>query len=1019
MLSLNRILLFFTLLFIGLGAQAQLQIVPQTQAQALAQKLVGGGVTISNVTMQASPLATGFFYNQGSTQIGLDSGIVLSTGRVLTGGGFTGLNGAQSAQANSGLNFGGDPDLSTMVPTGITRDAVVLEFDFVPLGDSIKFRYVFSSDEYPVYNCTNFNDVFAFFISGPGIGGAPNIALVPGTNIPVAINSVNSGTPGTQGNIINCNSMGAGSPFTQYYVANTGSSFFTHNGHTRIFTAAARVTPCQTYHLKIAIADAQDFSFDSGVFLEAGSLQSDPVRIVSSLPVINGMPYLVEGCVPGDIKIVRSRKSPVPQPVNLTFGGSAINGVDVNLIPATVTIPANDSVLLVPITPIIDNLPEAPEVLKIYISNGCALSNNYYLDSILIQLRDYDTLSVSPRQVSVCNGASVQLTATGNFPVFQWSPSAGLNNPSTANPVVTPLDNGVYHVTAGVGTCQARDSVVVTVKKLDFISKRDINCANGNTGQIKVSGGWEWRPPVRYSIGTGAWQSDSTFSNLTAGNYVVRVKDSTGCIDSMTVNLVQAFPTLTLSDSTISAACNGTNGRILLQPAGGAAPYIFLLDGNDVTGLTHSVNSGAHSLILTDSNGCTVSRNYTIATDPPIRFTTTPSQVLCNGSADGFIYVQAQGGSGNYQYSLDGTNFQAADSFFVYQPSYTIQVRDEKGCTASQQVNIPINQAVFINLGADTTICEGSRVQFQPSYNAVTFTWTASPTLSATNIANPYAAPTATTTYFVMVTKDVCVARDTITVNVWAAPVPDAGIDSSICYGKTIQLQGSGGATYQWSPASAVSDAGAQQPSVRPLLQTSFYLRVFDIHGCPSLRQDTVRVSVVPGIQAFAGRDTMVASGQPLQLVGRELSNGGTTIFQWSPARGLNNPSILNPVATLDKDITYTLTMTTPEGCTGSDLVNIKVFQAPEIYVPSAFTPNGDGLNDRLYPIPVGMKEFRYFRVYNRWGQIVFQSANAAQGWDARINGVNQPTGTFVWMAEGVDYKGNVVRRNGTTTLIR
>ncbi len=1017
--SLSRLLLLTLLFFLGLRSYGQLQIVPQTQAQALAQKLIGGGVTISNVTMQASPLATGLFYHQGGTGIGLDSGIVLSTGRVLTSGGIAGLDGPQGAQANSGLNSAGDPDLSSMVPTGITRDAVVLEFDFVPLGDSIKFRYVFSSDEYPIYNCTNFNDVFAFFISGPGIGGAPNIALVPGTSIPVAINSVNNGTPGTQGAISNCNSMGPGSPFTQYYVPNTGNGFFTHNGHTRIFTAAARVTPCQTYHLKIAIADAQDFSFDSGVFLEAGSLQSDPVRIVSSLPLINGMPYLVEGCVPGDVKILRSRKSPVPQVINLSFAGTAVNGVDVALIPPSVTIPADDSVLIFPITPIIDNLPEAPEVLKIYLSNGCALSGNYYLDSILIQVRDYDTLTVSPRQVSICNGASVQLRATGNFPVFQWSPATGLNNAAIFNPVATPADNTVYQVTAGVGTCQARDSIVVTVKKLELISKKDINCFNGITGQVKVSGGWEWRAPVQYSIGTGSWQTDSTFNNLAAGTYVVRIKDSTGCIDSLTVDLVQAYTTLLLADSTVSASCTGTNGKLMLQPSGGLAPYSFLLDGNALSNLNPNVGSGAHTLLLTDANGCTVSRSYLIPTDPPIRFTATPSPVLCQGGANGFLYISAQGGSGVYRYSIDGTNFQTADSFFVDQPNYTVRVTDDKGCTASQQVNVPINQAVFIDLGADTTICEGGRVHFQPAYNASSFAWGPSATLSATTIADPVASPNTATSYTVMVSRDNCIARDTILVNVWAAPVPNAGPDSSICYGKTIQLQGNGGATYHWLPASAVSDPALQQPSIRPLQQMTYYLRVFDVHGCPSLRLDTVQVSVVPGIQAFAGRDTLVAAGQPLQLTGRELSNGGTTIFQWTPARGLNDPFALNPVATLDKDISYTLTMTTPEGCAGSDVINIKVFEAPEIYVPSAFTPNGDGLNDRLYPIPVGIKELRYFRVYNRWGQVVHQSASAGQGWDATIGGVKQPTGTFVWMAEGVDYKGNLVRRKGTVTLIR
>ena len=164
---------------------AQLVITQQSDAQALAQKLVGSGVTISNVQITGNAQSTGFFRHQGGTQLNLDSGIVLSTGRVLTTGSLYGLNGAQFNLASNQMSTPGDPDLGVLVAPQLTLDAVVLEFDFVPLGDTVKFNYVFSSDEYPSFTCSNFNDVFAFFISGPGITGSKNLALVPGTNIPV------------------------------------------------------------------------------------------------------------------------------------------------------------------------------------------------------------------------------------------------------------------------------------------------------------------------------------------------------------------------------------------------------------------------------------------------------------------------------------------------------------------------------------------------------------------------------------------------------------------------------------------------------------------------------------------------------------------------------------------------------------------------------------------------------------------------------------------------------------------
>ena len=260
---------------------------------------------------------------------------------------------------------------------------------------------------------------------------------------------------------------------------------------------------------------------------------------------------------------------------------------------------------------------------------------------------------------------------------------------------------------------------------------------------------------------------------------------------------------------------------------------------------------------------------------------------------------------------------------------------------------------------------------------------------------------------------------DTVTLLVRPAPVANAGVDTSICFGRTIALSGAGGIRYVWQPQEQVSDPSSASPLVHPAATTNFYLRVYDLYDCPSLRQDTIQVQVIPGVQAFAGKDTVAAMGQPIQLHGREMGNSGVTKFHWSPDRGLSNPDIPNPIAILEKDVTFTLTLTTPEGCLGMDQVEVRVFASPEIFVPSGFTPNGDGLNDLLRPIPVGMKEFHYFKVFNRWGQEIFFTHDERKGWDGKWQGKIQATGSFVWMAEAVDYSGRLVRRKGVTTVIR
>jgi gliding motility-associated-like protein len=172
-------------------------------------------------------------------------------------------------------------------------------------------------------------------------------------------------------------------------------------------------------------------------------------------------------------------------------------------------------------------------------------------------------------------------------------------------------------------------------------------------------------------------------------------------------------------------------------------------------------------------------------------------------------------------------------------------------------------------------------------------------------------------------------------------------------------------------------------------------------------------------VKVFAGNDTAIAIGQPIQLNALDINGSGIVQYSWSPTVGLNNSAIASPVLIANRDITYTVSVTTQTGCQGTDEINIKVYQGPEIYVPSAFTPNGDGNNDVLKALPVGIKDFRYFAVYNRWGQKVFYTSDPSRGWDGKLNNVAQDVGTFVWITEGIDYKGNIIQRKGTVTLIK
>ena len=158
---------------------------------------------------------------------------------------------------------------------------------------------------------------------------------------------------------------------------------------------------------------------------------------------------------------------------------------------------------------------------------------------------------------------------------------------------------------------------------------------------------------------------------------------------------------------------------------------------------------------------------------------------------------------------------------------------------------------------------------------------------------------------------------------------------------------------------------------------------------------------------------------QPIQLFVREVSIAGVTSYTWTPGSFLSNPNSATPVTTLTADQRFLVVGTTPEGCQGVDDILVKVYKGPDIYVPSGFTPNNDGLNDVLRPVPVGIQDFKFFRVFNRWGQMVFSTQDPKRGWDGRINGTQQGTSTYAWVAEGIDYKGNLVIRKGVVTIIR
>ena len=285
---------------------------------------------------------------------------------------------------------------------------------------------------------------------------------------------------------------------------------------------------------------------------------------------------------------------------------------------------------------------------------------------------------------------------------------------------------------------------------------------------------------------------------------------------------------------------------------------------------------------------------------------------------------------------------------------------------------------------------------------------------------NPYVITTNTTDYRVKAIIGGCSANGMIRVKTVPYPLARAGADTIICYNTTAQLHGlTDGATWEWTPASTLDNAKKLNPVARPPEGVlNYILSAYDNRGCSKPGRDTVMVTVLPKIKAFAGRDTAVIINQPLQL----NASGGDS-YLWSPPYSLSALNIPNPVAMFKETSTglhYRVQVFNIAGCSEMASLTIKVYATlPTVFVPTAFTPNSDGRNDVLRPTVVGMKSFDYFRIYNRWGQLVFSSPVQTNGWDGKIGGQLQGSNSYVWIVKATDYLGKPYFQQGTVVLIR
>ena len=578
MLQRLSILLFLIGNFIPLISRAQLITNNSLNPQGLVQNiLLGNGVTVSNVTYNGSPVAIAQF-TAANTTLGINSGIVMTTGTTLPNGdGPHGPNDASGAGVDN--NMGGFNLLSQAIQGTQTYNAAILEFDFIPYADTIRFKYVFGSDEYPEFappNNTTYNDVFGFFISGPGITGFQNIAKLPNGAV-VSINNVNTITNAFY--FVN-NGDGNTAPYNQ------SPQYIQYDGFTKVLEAVSQVQCGQTYHLILAIADVGDGQWDSGIFLEANSLSTiTPVEIEHTLSqqVFANPDWMAEGCVTTNVTLTRQSNLNQNLTIPIQLSGTATNGIDYSGIPASINFPPGQNTASFTIQSLTDALVEGLETLTLTfpITDPCGNITPLVLD---LWIQDNQPMQVTLTSSPItCPGDPVTINSqiSGGVQPYTYQWSTGQN---TGSMTFTPTNTqSVWLAVSDACTgIPAYDTILVTVpvlSPLTILTSPDITeiCP-----YIPATLG------VQASGGSGQYTYSWTINNVLSGTtdsllvnpgsssmYLITVTDNCGNTIQDSINYSILSPPLVLQMNGPFQICPGDSVDLLVSATGGYGNYYY------------------------------------------------------------------------------------------------------------------------------------------------------------------------------------------------------------------------------------------------------------------------------------------------------------------------------------------------------------------------------------------------------------------------------------------------------------
>ena len=602
-----------------------------------------------------------------------------------------------------------------------------------------------------------------------------------------------------------------------------------------------------------------------------------------------------------------------------------------------------------------------------------------------------------------CNGTAT-VSVTGGTPTYtySWVGPAGYTA-TTAS--ISSLCPGVYTVTVTDShLCTAVSAITITQPPLllaNAVGTNITTCYGACIGSATSTptGG---TPPYTYSWSTGA--TTPTISSLCAGVYTVTVTDFKGCTSVQSVTITQ--PTdinagLSFTNVTCNGACNGTATS---APSGGTPGYTFSWSTGATTATISGLCPGTYTVTVTDLNGCTKVGSVTITQPNILTVAVTSTALSCYGDCNATASATIAGGTPPYTIDwLPGAPVGDGSTTIssLCAGTYTVNITDFKGCTATQTVTITNPVALTISTVSTSASCntipDGAiDVTVGGGTLPYAYQWSGGSAATIEDLAAILSG-----SYTITVTdSNSCTIADTILLPANAIVIAVAGNDTSFCQSESLTLSAASsvnGVNYQWFEMPGNTSVGnTDSVSVNPPTGlTSYYVTVDNGSGCSDNDTVVVASNALPVVSA--GPDVILFVGTSSPIGGSPTTTSPGATYQWMPTPGaLDNSTVSNPTASPIATATYTVTVTSAQGCTASDSMVVNV--RPTIVFPDGISPNGDGANDEWVIDGIELFPDCVVEVYNRWGELLFQSVGYKEHWKGIFKNKPLPVGTYYYV---------------------